>query len=220
MSSSSKSSASISTEASINPLTIRTAQPPTASTVSTSKSLPIDDRRLYIGNLDSTIDDGPKKGTPRGYCFLEYETSSQAAVAIKQMNRRSLKNRPLIVSLANIAPPSTDHHHDGRKRTQDPNRPTAFSILKAGALKNASTDEKIRAMERKLAQMTESSNASATSTSTPAHHSLPSRPAESKSGAGSSSSLSSSRTTTTSSSSSTHRGAGAGSNSSARQRPY
>ncbi|KAG0287231.1 hypothetical protein BGZ97_007160, partial [Linnemannia gamsii] len=91
---------------------------------------------------------GPKKGTPRGYCFLDYETSSQAAAAIKQMNRRSLKNRPLIVSLANIAPPSTDHHHpDGRKRTQDPNRPTAFSILKAGALKNASTDEKIKAME-------------------------------------------------------------------------
>ncbi|KAK3823910.1 MAG: hypothetical protein JOS17DRAFT_752575 [Linnemannia elongata] len=229
----------ISQEPSVNPLTIRVAQPPVppSTSASTSKNQPLDDRRLYIGNLDPTIDEytllklfspfgkvtkldfmfhysGPKKGTPRGYCFLDYEASSQAAVAIKQMNRRSVKNRPLIVSLANIAPPSTDQQ-DGRKRTHDPNRPTAFSILKAGALKNASTDEKIRAMERKLAQMSESSTNSNKAPSAPAHPSLPSRPASNTnsatgSGAGSSSS---SRT-------STHRGAGAGSNSSARQRPY
>ncbi|KAF9543152.1 hypothetical protein EC957_001214 [Mortierella hygrophila] len=218
-------------EPSVNPLTIRVAQPPApppTTSTSTSKNQPIDDRRLYIGNLDPTIDEytllklfspfgkvtkldfmfhysGPKKGTPRGYCFLDYEASSQAAVAIKQMNRRSLKNRPLIVSLANIAPPSTDHQ-DGRKRTHDPNRPTAFSILKSGALKNASTDEKIKAMERKLAQMSESSTSGASAS---AHPSLPSRPASAGSGAGSSSSRTSA-----------HRGAGAGSNSSARQRPY
>ncbi|KAH7042996.1 hypothetical protein BKA57DRAFT_413298 [Linnemannia elongata] len=245
MSSSSSSSSStagglstrILQEPAVNPLTIRVAQPPAPPSTSTSKNQqPLDDRRLYIGNLDPTIDEytllklfspfgkvtkldfmfhysGPKKGTPRGYCFLDYEASSQAAVAIKQMNRRSVKNRPLIVSLANIAPPSTDQQ-DGRKKSHDPNRPTAFSILKAGALKNASTDEKIKAMERKLAQMSESN--SNKDPSVPAHPSLPSRPASNTnnsfagSGAGSSSS---SRT-------STHRGAGTGSNSSARQRPY
>ncbi|KAF9119416.1 hypothetical protein BGW39_000319 [Mortierella sp. 14UC] len=172
-------------EPAVNPLTIRVAHPPTVPIKSTSNHHPLDDRRLYIGNLDPTIDEymllklfspfgkvtkldfmfhysGPKKGAPRGYCFLEYETSAQAAVAIKQMNRRSLKNRALIVSLANVAPPSTDQ--EGRKKSHDPNRPTAFSLLKAGTLKNASTDEKIKAMERKLAQMAESPNKSTSTT--------------------------------------------------------
>ncbi|KAG0043463.1 putative RNA-binding protein 18, partial [Gryganskiella cystojenkinii] len=31
---------------------------------------------------------GPKKGTPRGYCFLEFEASSQAIEAVKTMNRK------------------------------------------------------------------------------------------------------------------------------------
>ncbi|KAF9903053.1 hypothetical protein EC991_004266 [Linnemannia zychae] len=234
-SSSSSSSSSLPSripeEPAVNPLTIRNAHSPTIPAKSTVKQQqPLDDRRLYIGNLDPTIDEymllklfspfgkvtkldfmfhynGPKKGAPRGYCFLEYETSAQAAMAIKQMNRRSLKNRALIVSLANIAPPSTDQ--EGRKKSHDPNRPTTFSLLKAGALKNASTDEKIKAMERKLAQMAESPNKSAST----AHPSLPNRP--------SSSNTTGSRSrTTTAAGSSTHRGAGAGVNSSTRQRPY
>jgi len=45
---------------------------------------------------------GPKKGTPRGYCFLEYETASQATAAVNQMNRKAIKLRPLNVSLANL----------------------------------------------------------------------------------------------------------------------
>ena len=45
---------------------------------------------------------GPKKGTPRGYCFLEFEMSSQAADAVKTMNRKVIKQRPLSVSLANM----------------------------------------------------------------------------------------------------------------------
>ncbi|KAF9120631.1 hypothetical protein BGX30_003078, partial [Mortierella sp. GBA39] len=46
-------------EPSVNPLTIRAAQPPApppTTSTSTSKNQPIDDRRLYIGNLDPTID--------------------------------------------------------------------------------------------------------------------------------------------------------------------
>ncbi|KAG0324926.1 hypothetical protein BGZ99_001285 [Dissophora globulifera] len=118
------------------------------SSNSTTPSTSKDDKRIYVGNLDPTIDEytvlklfspfgkitkldfmfhwhGPKKGTPRGYCFLEFESASQAAAAVAQMNRKAIKMRPLSVSLANMA----------------------------GALKNATTDEKIRAMERKLAQM-------------------------------------------------------------------
>ncbi|KAF9581593.1 hypothetical protein BGW38_001335 [Lunasporangiospora selenospora] len=131
----------------------------------------LDEKRIYVGNLDSTIDEyavvklfspfgkitkldfmfhwhGPKKGTPRGYCFIEYENSEQAATAVKQMNRKPIKLKPLSVSLANMAPLHTDSDPQGRKRTLDPkNRPTAFSLLKTSTLQNASTEEKIKAME-------------------------------------------------------------------------
>lgn len=45
---------------------------------------------------------GPKKGAPRGYCFLEFEKASQATDATKAMNRKVIKSRPLSVSLANV----------------------------------------------------------------------------------------------------------------------
>ncbi|KAF9955950.1 hypothetical protein BGZ65_003095 [Modicella reniformis] len=180
-----------------NPLTIRKPQhdSPIGNTTTSPKPQPPDEKRIYIGNLDPTIDEyavlklftpfgkitkldfmfhwhGPKKGTPRGYCFLEFETTTQAADAVKQMNRKAIRLRPLNVSLANMAPPSTDSEK-GRKRTLDPNRPTAFSLLKAGgALKNASTNEKIRAMEKKLAQMAEPPKIPAPSP----HASLPPKP--------------------------------------------
>ncbi|CAO3565038.1 unnamed protein product [Mortierella alpina] len=155
---------------------------------------------------------GPKKGTPRGYCFLEFEAASQAAAAVKQMNRKAIKLRQLSVSLANMAPPSTDSDQ-GRKRTLDPNRPTAFSLLKAGALKNASTDEKIKAMERKLAQMSEPPKAPAS----PVHSSLPQKPAVSMP---TSSHSRSGHGQARGNSSSSHRGAGASSSTSIRSRPY
>lgn len=243
------SSISTSTSSSSNLLTIRKPQhdSPSSSTTSSPKSQPLDDKRIYIGNLDPTIDEytvlklftpfgkitkldfmfhwhGPKKGTPRGYCFLEYESASQAAAAVKQMNRKAIKLRPLNVSLANMAPPSTDSEK-GRKRTLDPNRPTAFSLLKAGgALKNASTDEKIKAMEKKLAQMSSPPKIPAL----PAHASLPSKPIIS-----SSSSFSSARSNSSShnaanrtnggragTAANSHRGAGSSSLASARHRPY
>ncbi|KAI8599179.1 hypothetical protein EDD21DRAFT_417038 [Dissophora ornata] len=189
-------STSTSSASSSNPLTIRKAQHDSPSSNSSSpSSLSKDDKRIYVGNLDAAVDEytvlklfspfgkitkldfmfhwhGPKKGTPRGYCFLEFESASQAAAAVSQMNRKAIKLRPLSVSLANMAPPSTDSEK-GRKRTLDPNRPTAFSLLKAGALKNASTNDKIKAMERKLAQMAEPPKLPAP----PVHASLPLKPA-------------------------------------------
>ncbi|KAG9321149.1 hypothetical protein KVV02_007724 [Mortierella alpina] len=231
----SSSTSATSSTATSNPLTYRKAQDATQkqSSSPSQKASAVDEKRIYVGNLDPTIDEytvlklfspfgkitkldfmfhwhGPKKGTPRGYCFLEFEAESQAAAAVKQMNRKAIKLRQLSVSLANMAPPSTDSDQ-GRKRTLDPNRPTAFSLLKAGALKNASTDEKIKAMERKLAQMSEPPKAPAS----PAHSSLPPKPAlsmpassHSRSGHGQ----------PRSSSSSTHRGAS--SSTSIRSRPY
>ncbi|KAG0026085.1 hypothetical protein BGZ82_009644 [Podila clonocystis] len=194
-----------------NPLSYRKPSAPTAtstskftSTTSANKSKPLSETRIYVGNLDPTIDEytvlklftpfgkitkldfmfhwhGPKKGTPRGYCFLEFETADQASKAVLQMNRKAIKLRPLNVSLANLAPPSTDSEQ-GRKRTLDPSRSSTFSILKAGALKNATTNDKIKAMERKLAQMNSASSSPgspgspSSSTSLPTHYSLPPKP--------------------------------------------
>ncbi|KAF9354732.1 hypothetical protein BGX26_007409 [Mortierella sp. AD094] len=227
--------------ASSNPLTYRKPQHENTSSHSSSPSRApaLDEKRIYVGNLDPTLDEyavlklfspygkitkldfmfhwhGPKKGTPRGYCFLEFEASSQAAAAVKQMNRKAVKMRPLSVSLANMAPPSTDSEK-GRKRTLDPNRPTAFSLLKAGALKNASTDEKIKAMERKLAQMSEP----AKPLPVPVHSSLPLKPSVTMS----SSSRGDSNNINRGGGGGgrgggTHRGAGASSSSSNRNRPY
>ncbi|ORY91104.1 hypothetical protein BCR43DRAFT_446775, partial [Syncephalastrum racemosum] len=80
-------------------------------------------QRLYVGNLDLALDEyavvklfepfgkitfldymfhhaGPKKGQPRGYCFLEYETKEQAFSAIKALHGRIIRGKPLVVSLA------------------------------------------------------------------------------------------------------------------------
>ncbi|KAF9378406.1 hypothetical protein CPB97_009597 [Podila verticillata] len=200
-----------------NPLSYRKPSTPTSTSSSTfasttnasNKSKPLSETRIYVGNLDPTIDEytvlklftpfgkitkldfmfhwhGPKKGTPRGYCFLEFETADQATKAVMQMNRKAIKLRPLNVSLANLAPPSTDSEQ-GRKRTLDPSRSSTFSILKAGALKNASTNDKIKAMERKLAQMNSASSSPGSpsspspSPSLPTHYSLPPKPQVSRS---------------------------------------
>ncbi|KAG0360997.1 hypothetical protein BG005_009457 [Podila minutissima] len=195
-----------------NPLSYRKPSAPTSTSTSTftsstnvpNKSKTLSETRIYVGNLDPTIDEytvlklftpfgkitkldfmfhwhGPKKGTPRGYCFLEFETADQAAKAVLQMNRKAIKLRSLNVSLANLAPPSTESEQ-GRKRTLDPNRSSTFSILKAGALKNATTNDKIKAMERKLAQMNSTSSSPgspgspSSSPSLPTHYSLPPKP--------------------------------------------
>ncbi|KAI9231739.1 MAG: hypothetical protein BYD32DRAFT_375690, partial [Podila humilis] len=116
-----------------NPLSYRKPSTPSSTSSSTfasttnasNKSKPLSETRIYVGNLDPTIDEytvlklftpfgkitkldfmfhwhGPKKGTPRGYCFLEFETADQATKAVLQMNRKAIKMRPLNVSLANL----------------------------------------------------------------------------------------------------------------------
>ncbi|KAF9973470.1 hypothetical protein BGZ73_003302 [Actinomortierella ambigua] len=162
---------------------------------SATSTLRKDDKRIYIGNLDPAIDEytvvklftpygkianldfmfhwhGPKKGTPRGYCFLEYETSEQASTAVKAMNKKTVKQKTLHVSLANAAPVKAENDNVNKKRPIDSSRPTNFSLLKTGSLKNASMEEKIRAMENKLAQMA----APPARPTTPAHPSLPQKP--------------------------------------------
>lgn len=79
--------------------------------------------RLYIGNLDFSIseaaiiklfslhgkitrldylyqNDGPNKGQPRGYCFLEYEKGEEALKAIKSLEGKEIKGRRMHVKYA------------------------------------------------------------------------------------------------------------------------
>ncbi|OAD69414.1 hypothetical protein PHYBLDRAFT_116656 [Phycomyces blakesleeanus NRRL 1555(-)] len=45
---------------------------------------------------------GPKKGQPRGYCFLEYEKKEEALKAMSALHGRIVKGRPLVVSFAHM----------------------------------------------------------------------------------------------------------------------
>ncbi|CAG8451979.1 5910_t:CDS:2 [Funneliformis caledonium] len=142
----------------------------------TSTSNKLDDKRLYIGNLDSSIDEytvvklfepfgkithldylfhksGPKRGQPRGYCFLEYSKKEEALRAMTAMHSKLIKNRSMIVTFAYAAPENYDSRQFKKRPSSVTNRPTTISLLKAHKMVNASTDSKIQALERKLAQM-------------------------------------------------------------------
>ncbi|RUS30648.1 hypothetical protein BC938DRAFT_479114 [Jimgerdemannia flammicorona] len=138
-------------------------------------------KRLYVGNLDPTIDEyavvklfepfgkityldfmfhwhGTKRGQPRGYCFLEYSTKEEALKAIETMHQKTVKGRPLVVSFAHAAPVEEDSRPNGKRgqtAVNTLNRPNAFTILKTQKMANASTDAKIQALEKKLAQLKE-----------------------------------------------------------------
>ncbi|CAG8537070.1 3618_t:CDS:2 [Cetraspora pellucida] len=145
----------------------------------------LDDKRLYIGNLDSAIDEytvvklfepygkithldylfhksGPKRGQPRGYCFIEYSKKEEALKAMTAMHSKVIKNRSMIVTFA-----KSIGGLKKRSSTATSNRPTTISLLKSHQMVNVSTDAKIQALERKLAQMKQgqSSNSSSVKTS-------------------------------------------------------
>ncbi|KAK4522060.1 NAPDH-dependent diflavin reductase [Mucor velutinosus] len=127
-------------------------------------------KRLYIGNLDESINEyaiiqlfkpfgkitfievmvhwtGEKKGRSRGFCFLEYETKEQALEAISNLHGKTIKGKSLVVSFAHMTP----EQDEAKKRGQaSHHKPTTLSLLKGQRLKNASTDAKIRAIEKKL----------------------------------------------------------------------
>ncbi|KAG2185513.1 hypothetical protein INT44_002306, partial [Umbelopsis vinacea] len=157
-------------------------------------------QRLYIGNLDPTIDEyalvklfepfgkitlmdflfhfaGPKRGQPRGYCFLEYSSKEEALKAIDTMNNKMIKGRPLIVSFALavrtffsliwsvslysassiLLPLQAPAHEDSMPRkgqtSSSQHRPNLLSVMKSQKMAKASTDAKIKAIEKKLAAL-------------------------------------------------------------------
>ncbi|KAL0074916.1 hypothetical protein J3Q64DRAFT_1851002 [Phycomyces blakesleeanus] len=133
-------------------------------------------KRLYISNLDTAVDEyavvklfepfgkitfldymfhwsGPKKGQPRGYCFLEYEKKEEALKAMSALHGRIVKGRPLVVSFAHMTNQEDSSSRRGQTSTNSLHRPNTFTILRTQKMANASTDAKINAIERKLAML-------------------------------------------------------------------
>ncbi|KAI8978465.1 hypothetical protein BDB01DRAFT_799995 [Pilobolus umbonatus] len=150
-------------------------------------------KRLYIGNLDNAVDEyaivklfepygkitfidvmvhwaGPKKGLPRGYCFLEYEKKEQALKAIHSLHGKTIKGKPLVVSFAHL----TVDDDVSKRRGHHSGRPNPLSLLRGQKMMNSSTEAKIKAIEKKLQSLqdksTSSSNSSNSSTSSTIKH--------------------------------------------------
>ncbi|KAI0795094.1 hypothetical protein C8Q75DRAFT_526964 [Abortiporus biennis] len=155
--------------------------------------------RLYVGNLHPTVDEytllqifskygkiskldflfhktGPMKGKPRGYAFIEYSETEDAAKAVATAHDKLLRGRKLVVTYAHQAPIDESMAYGKVRRSNvETGKPTTLSLLKgAGSSRHNATEDKIAKMEAKLRQMEQSSINGGPSTK--AHHSLPNKP--------------------------------------------
>ncbi|GAA5948362.1 hypothetical protein JCM3765_001387 [Sporobolomyces pararoseus] len=150
--------------------------------MTTASSLGLSEKRLYIGNLSTSVDEysliqvcskygkiskldylfhksGPLKGKPRGYAFIEYATKEEANKAMVTLHDKVFRGRKLIVSLASEQDPkesslSTEGNKKRKSVAQsETNRPTAISLLKGQGVAHVPTNRKIAALEAKLALM-------------------------------------------------------------------
>ncbi|KAG2223306.1 hypothetical protein INT45_008963 [Circinella minor] len=177
-------------------------------------------KRLYIGNLEPSVDEyaivklfephgkitfldymfhwsGPKKGQPRGYCFLEYDKKQNALNAMSALHGKVVKGRPLVVRFAHQSS-EHDERRNHKSSSLAANRPSSFAILRSQKMSNASTDAKIQAIERKLATL--QNNASPPPTDVSSSTAINTKPSSSSSSSPStSSSLQSKHTYSTSS---------------------
>ncbi|KAL8596571.1 hypothetical protein ACOMHN_059712 [Nucella lapillus] len=157
--------------------------PLTSSPMSTKAVIPlpaqaddnsINDRRLWIGNLDHRITEyvllklvqrfgkperfdfmyhvsGPDKGKPKGYCFVTYPNREEAEKAVRNLNGKLALSRRLAV-------------HWAKEKYQNEPMPSCSSGLTTTSLETTpdtapdtteSTESKIRAIEAKLVTMQE-----------------------------------------------------------------
>ncbi|EIN05493.1 hypothetical protein PUNSTDRAFT_137604 [Punctularia strigosozonata HHB-11173 SS5] len=168
--------------------------------------------RIYVGNLHPSVDEycliqvfskfgkiskldflfhksGPLKGKPRGYAFVQYASTEDAAKALERANDKMLRGRKITVTYAQQA--SLDDvsgygYSSGvggnkyRKGMMDMNKPTTLSLLKgAESGKKQGMSNKIAKMEAKLRELQASSSPSSSTPPPPSmtpHPSLPSKP--------------------------------------------
>lgn len=126
----------------------------------------LDERRLWIGNLDTRLTEyqllkiaqkcgniekfdmlfhksGPQVGQPRGYAFVTYKTTKESAIALEKLNGKLIGSKHVVVRLAkNI-------NYDELER---PKPKIEIPVLAAGASKDRkiSKEVAIQAIEAKL----------------------------------------------------------------------
>lgn len=128
MSEHSETSGGVGSGASANPYLSRpstSAAPSSSASTSTlaKKNGAQCETRLYIGNLDPTVDEytliqtfskygkiskldflfhksGPQRGQPRGYAFLEYASPQEALEAVMSAHGKTLRGRRISVTFA------------------------------------------------------------------------------------------------------------------------
>lgn len=130
--------------------------------------------RLYVGNLDHSIDEyallqvfstfghianldflyhtsGPLKGKPRGYAFVEYATKQEATKALVACHDKPLRRRRITVTFASQNTHATfaGSGVGPHRRHAAPPKHTTLSLLKTQG-KPSSTSAKIAALEAKL----------------------------------------------------------------------
>ncbi|CAE6383310.1 unnamed protein product [Rhizoctonia solani] len=129
--------------------------------------------RLYVGNLDHTLDEyallqifstfghvakldflyhtsGPLKGKPRGYAFVEFATKQEATKALVACHDKPLRRRRITVTFASQNTHATYNSGVGpHRRHAAPPKHTTLSLIKHQN-KHQSTSAKIAALEAKL----------------------------------------------------------------------
>ncbi|KAK9103697.1 hypothetical protein Sjap_020951 [Stephania japonica] len=136
------------------------------------------DRRLYIGNLDQRITEaalikmfspfgkivsedflwhtrGPKRGEPRGYAFIQYNTIEEAQLAKEKMNGRLACGRPLVVHFASekYLLDAADNSSRGIGETSRPKIVGSSSGQMNRGAKIAAIKNKLKTMEEESCRM-------------------------------------------------------------------
>ncbi|XP_021706285.1 probable RNA-binding protein 18 isoform X2 [Aedes aegypti] len=133
--------------------------------------LPPDDRRLWIGNLDSRVTEyqllkiaqkcgkiekfdmlfhrsGPMAGYPRGYAFVTYERQKDSEIALEVLNGKLVGDKHMVVRWAKNV--NRDEMEKTKPKLQIP---ALAGGSKAGPSGPMSQQTKIQALEAKLKMM-------------------------------------------------------------------
>ncbi|XP_027161559.1 probable RNA-binding protein 18 isoform X1 [Coffea eugenioides] len=129
--------------------------------------------RLYIGNLDLRITEaalikmfspfgkivsedflwhtrGPKRGEPRGYAFVQFNTKEEAKLAKEKMHGKLVCGRPLVVRLA-----SEKYLMDAASNSPNAIGDSSKSSLAGSSSGQVNRSAKIAAIKNKLKAMEE-----------------------------------------------------------------
>ncbi|EDO45951.1 predicted protein [Nematostella vectensis] len=128
----------------------------------------VSERKLWIGNLDKRLSEfnilkilqqfgeiehfqflfhgnGPNRGEPRGYCFVEFKKKEDARKALRGLNKKIVLSRALVVDWAHHHKSSADEPQKSKHTNIVPNAQTSTH--------SPSNESKIKAIEAKLRVM-------------------------------------------------------------------